>query len=63
MRGSGCVQTWLQVAALAEQHAADPEAAFAAIHLAAARALGAHPPHTAPPPRRRVPRLSEPWFC
>jgi len=52
-----------EVAALAEQHAADPEAAFAAIHLAAARALGAHPPHTAPPPRRRVPRLSEPWFC
>jgi radical SAM superfamily enzyme YgiQ (UPF0313 family) len=51
-----------EVAALAEAHAGDAPAAFAAIHAAAARALGA-PARAVPPPRRRAPRLSEPWFC
>jgi radical SAM superfamily enzyme YgiQ (UPF0313 family) len=52
----------LEVAALAEEHAGDAHRAFAAIHDAAARALGAAP-RPIPAPGRKAPRLSEPWFC
>ncbi len=39
------------------------EQTFAAIRGLAYAALAQEPPEAAPRPRRRVPRLSEPWFC